>query len=43
MTGDRRTVRAPAAAGVVGVLATAGCSAGLDSLPLPAPSVGAHT
>ena len=31
------------AAATVGVLTTAACSAGLDSLPLPAPSVGAHT
>ncbi|WP_067902515.1 MCE family protein [Nocardia vaccinii] len=31
------------AAAVAGVLLATGCSAGLDSLPLPAPSVGAQT
>ncbi|MBY8857065.1 MlaD family protein [Nocardia sp. CA2R105] len=41
---DVRTLRrGVTAAALAGALTTTACSAGLDSLPLPAPSVGAHT
>ncbi|WP_067669092.1 MCE family protein [Nocardia miyunensis] len=42
-TNIRSLRRGVTAAAMAGVLATTACSAGLDSLPLPAPSVGAHT